>query len=271
MERRVLTVASHKGGVGKTTTTLNLAYSLGRIGARVLAFDLDPQGGLAASTLLRRRTERGLVDVMKRRATPVEVRVTSRDGLLTVVGLGGLESDEIGHFERSAAGGPLRMAIDSLSDGFDIVLLDAPAGIGSVVRALLQASDGVLLVVNCRAVTLRSLPTFLELVESVGRDPAARLVLEGVLVSMFDADDPGEARALAELEELLPEGLLLRTRLPRSPAYEDASRRGLPLSLVPTPEAQAEARRFLDLALELRERQAVAPWTQSPDDEPGLF
>ena len=267
--KRVLTIASHKGGVGKTTTALNLAYSLGRIVGQVLLVDLDPQSGLAHATNLRRRTSRGLIDFLKRQATAAEVRATTRDGVLTLVGTGEVAPADVGLLERAAVDGSLRTAVEELAEGFRYVVIDAPAGVGAVVRGILEGSDGTILVINCRAITVRAIPTFLALVQDVAGGANPGLRLEGVLISTFDARSSSEAGLLEEVRATLPSDLLFRTVLPHDEAVEEASLRSIPIALHRGGEAMA--RLYLDLALELRERELEMMQGRSDDEEPSLF
>jgi len=267
--KRVLTIASHKGGVGKTTTALNLAYSLGRIVGQVLLVDLDPQSGLAHATNLRRRTSRGLIDFLKREATAAEVRATTRDGVLTLVGTGEVAPADVGLLERAAVDGSLRTAVEELAEGFRYVVIDAPAGVGAVVRGILEGSDGTILVINCRAITVRAIPTFLALVQDVAGGANPGLRLEGVLISTFDARSSSEAGLLEEVRATLPSDLLFRTVLPHDEAVEEASLRSIPIALHRGGEAMA--RLYLDLALELRERELEMMQGRSDDEEPSLF
>ncbi len=267
--KRVLTIASQKGGVGKTTTALNLAYSLGRIVGQVLLVDLDPQSGLAHATNLRRRTQRGLVDVLKRSAGAADVRARTKDGVLTMVGTGEVAPQDVGLLERAALDGSLRGAIDELSEGYRYVVIDAPAGVGAVVRGILGGSQGTILVVNCRAITVRSMPAFLALVRDVAGGQNPDLRLEGVLISMYDARSNAETGLLDGIRATLPSDLLFRTVIPADEVMEDASLRCLPIALHRGGEELA--RLYLDLALELRERELALLQGRSDDEEPSLF
>jgi chromosome partitioning protein len=267
--KRVLTVASHKGGVGKTTTALNLAYSLGRVVGQVLLVDLDPQSGLTHATNLRRRTRRGLIDLLRGEVRAEDVRATSKDGALTIVGVGEVLGQDVTRLERSAQDGTLRAAVDQLSQGFRYVVFDAPAGVGAIVRGILEISDGTLLVVNSRAITVRSIPAFLALIKDVASSTNPGLRLEGVLISAYDERSPSEAAVLAELCATLPSDLLFRTVIPHHELFEAASLRSLPIALQPGGEELA--RRYLDLALELREREIAHLQGRTDDEDPSLF
>lgn len=267
--KRVLTIGSHKGGVGKTTTALNLAYSLGRVVGQVLLVDLDPQSGLAHATNLRRRTRRGLLDFLKRTASAAEVRATTKDGILTVVGTGEVTPQDVGLLERAALDGSLRTAVEELSEGYRYVVIDAPAGVGAVVRGILEGSHGTLLVVNCRAITVRSIPAFLGLVRDVAAGANPGLRLEGVLISMYDARSGAETGLLEEIRATLPSDLLFGTVLPMAEVMEEASLRSLPIAMHRGGEEMAKL--YLDLALELREREIALLQGPVDDEEPSLF
>jgi chromosome partitioning protein len=128
--------------------------------------------------------------------------------------------------------------------------VDAPAGVGTLVAGLLQACDGVLVPVQSRALAVRSLPAVLQTVRAAaGSHP---LALDGVVVTMHRADDPVQAKILADLRGRLPPGTLLETAILQDERLEEASLRCVPAALLPS--AGAAARAYLDLAMELRLR-----------------
>ncbi len=249
---RIITVASQKGGVGKTTTALNLGFSLSRLGQRVLVVDTDPQGGMAIASNLSRRTSLGLVQIIRRTASPKDVMAYTRDRQMAAIGTGLSDPDEVVFFEDAARNGALGAKVLVLSAGFDYAILDAPAGVGSIVQALLHVSDGVVLVVRCQNILLKSLPVFLRLVKRVRKTRNPKLRMDGVVVTMFDERDPIETQFCEEFIGSLPESVFLKTRIRYDPVFERASVKAVPVAMMPG--ADAAARSYLDLALELRER-----------------
>jgi chromosome partitioning protein len=269
--RRTLTVASQKGGVGKTTTVLNLGYSLSQLGHSVLLIDADPQGGMAIASNLKRRTSIGLVQLLLGTHRLDEVRFRSKNSALAAIASGVVGPTEALALESAARDGGLAQLLPIISDGFDYVLIDAPAGVYSVVRALLTASDGVIIPMRCQGLQVKSLPLFLKLVDEVRRRDNPHLSLEGALITMHDDRSALSQEILAELYEALPEPLFFKTIIRYDEAYERASVRAIPLAMLA--DAPLAGRAYLDLAIELREREALRGLNRGEDDEStqGLF
>ena len=165
--RRIITIASQKGGVGKTTTALNLGYNLSRLGGRVLIVDGDPQGGITIASNLKKRTTMGIVNVLKKECGPGDIVMTTRENTLSIAGIGAMEPEDVLFFEAEALKGSLKELLRSLSREYSYVIVDAPAGIGGIVTSLLGASDSVIMVVHCRTLSLKTLPSFLKLIQWV--------------------------------------------------------------------------------------------------------
>lgn len=267
---RVLTVASQKGGVGKTTTVLNLGYTLARLGTRVLLVDADAQGGMAIASNLKKKTDRGLVHLLRGEASPEEITAVTRDGKMWIVGSGVSTPEDVFFLEERARDGSLEAAIRDLSRGYDHVFLDAPAGVGGTVTALLAASDGVILILHCRNLLLKSLPIFLKLVRHVRTHHNPDLVLDGALVTMWNSESPFEREILSELSESVPDALFFRTVIPSDGRFEEASIKAVPVMLLP--EGRETARPYLELALEMKERELLrGVGGESDEHADGLF
>ncbi len=267
---RTITVASQKGGVGKTTITLNLGYCLGRMAGGTLLIDLDPQGGMALASNLRNRTRLGLFDILKKRAKPEEALAEASDSSITVLGLGEVAPSEIPLFEEAAWDGSLGQVVADMSAKFHYILIDAPAGIGGVVHAALSVSQGVLLVCDCSALTLKSVPVFLAVVEHIKEKFNPALRLEGVLISLFDDTSPNDRTVLEQVREIFPPEALFNTLIPYDAAFEEASLDAAPAVLTDT--SLKIKRLFLELASELRERELAALHKAlATDGPPRLF
>ncbi len=266
---RVVTVTSQKGGVGKTTTVLNLGYTLSKLGDRVLLVDADPQGGMAIASNLRVRTEVGLAQVFRDAATLEDVVIPTRAGKMAVVGCGVQEPRDTFALEAAAQDGRLRAAVERLGAGFDVTLVDAPAGAGSLVAALLAATHGALVVVQCRSLALKTLPVLLKLIRHVRRTTNPQLEIEGALVTMWRPGASDEEELLADLAAGLPDGILFRTVIPHDEIFEQASLRALPMAMLPG--GREAARPYLQLALEMKERQLLRQGGGADEPLDGLF
>ncbi len=250
---RIIAIASQKGGVGKTTTALNLGFSLSRFGQRVLLVDADPQGGIALASNLKRRTTRGLVQVLRGECALESVVAPTRDGTMAALGSGASDPLDAMELEDAARDGRLGALLRQAADGFGYVFLDAPAGVGCIVHALLRASHGVLLALRCQSLSVKSLPALLRLIRYVQEGESPGLRLEGAVLTLRDERSPSEEQIRKDFLASLPEGVVFRTEIRFDEAFERASLKALPVALLP--EAQAAARTYMDLALEFRERE----------------
>lgn len=267
---RIITIASQKGGVGKTTTALNLGYSMGRFGGRTLVVDLDPQNGMSIASNLRNYTRLGLIDFMKRRSVAEEILAEARDGSMTALGMGDVAPEDIRELEAAAWDGSLAAALRELGRGFQHVLIDAPAGVGGLVNAALRASDGVILVMTCCPIALQSMPGFLQLVRHVSSGDNPSLVLDGILLSMVDRSIPAQDKVYGDLVAQVPPGALFRSTIPFDAKFQAACLEAVPAVMLPGGEDLARA--YMDITIELRQRE-LARWRPDPtaDGPPRLF
>lgn len=252
---KIICIASQKGGVGKTTSALNLGYSLSRVGSRVLLVDGDPQAGMTIATNLRKRTDKGLIHVIRDNLPPAEIVMTTRDHTLAVAGIGQLEPEDVFLLEEAAHSDILAQALRKVAENFDYVVIDAPAGIGSLVTALLGASDGVILVAAPRLLALKTLPSFLNLLRWIRERRNPALQLDGILVTMHNPLSAAENQLHEELRSAFPAEIFFRTTVPIHEAFERASIRSIPVALLP--ESQGAAKPYFDLAMELKERELL--------------
>ncbi len=263
---KIVIVASQKGGVGKTTTSLNLAYSLSRFAERTLVLDADPQGSLSIASNLRKRTTRGLAQVLRNEASLADVIAPTRDGQMAVASLGVSTPEDVRAVEEAASSGALGNVVREMAASFPQLIIDAPSGIGGLVTALLDLSDAAVVPLQPRALAIRTLPAFLRTVQDVRRRNE-RLRIAGLVVTMYDGSSPLDVKAEEEIRQTFPEDVLFKSIIPADPLFEEATLRALPVALVPGGRHLAGL--YLQLAMELRERNLL--WETRDDETSDLF
>lgn len=251
--RVVIAVANHKGGVGKTTTAVNLSAELARAGYRVLLCDLDPQGN--ASSALGRRVEEGRIGAYEVLCddAPLEEGIEETDvpGLAllpTNQDLAGAELELAGVVGRELR---LRMALETLQRPFDFVLFDTPPSLGLLTLNALVAARTVLVPVQAEFFALSGLAQLTKTISLVSRVLNRELALEGLLVTMYDArntlcrDVDNEVRAHFG-------DTVFRSRVVRSVRLGEAPSHAMPACLF-APESKG-TRAYALAAFELVER-----------------
>lgn len=246
---RKITVASQKGGVGKTAVTINLAYSLRRLGKKVLIVDGDSQGGVATACRLKIINSKGLVQVLKGEDSLAGVVVPLAGDELAVIGTGISSPEDIVYFEEQATAGKLGPLFNKGLDRYDFVLFDAPVGIGCVTRELLTISDSFLQVLNCRAGTVITLSKLLNLYIWIRKNFNPDLKIEGILFNMLNDGSVIENKIVKQLKSRLPTKLFFDTAIPFDDAFEVASIKALPLEKIKA--GHRVARDFMALAVEV--------------------
>ncbi|MCA9620993.1 MAG: AAA family ATPase [Myxococcales bacterium] len=249
MTRRI-TIASQKGGTGKTTVALNLALALAERGQRTLLVDLDPQGAIGHSLRKGDTDLEGMAEVLVGRLTADQAVLGTKERGLSLLPRGCLDPIDAVEFERALiASGRLGEVLSAVESDYDFVLLDTPSGVGMPTRAALAVSHFVLVPVQGEPLALRTINQMLRVVEHVRQKDNPELELLGILPTMVDRQkDPSLNVLVAAWRDLTG---VLDTVIPRADVFAAASETGLPLAYLggrPTPEA----RRFDLLAGEIQ-------------------
>ncbi|MCA9620100.1 MAG: ParA family protein [Myxococcales bacterium] len=249
MTRRI-TIASQKGGSGKTTVALNLALALAERDHRTLLVDLDPQGAIGHSLRKQDTDLEGLAEVLVGDLAADQAVLATKESRLALLPRGRLDPVDAVEFERSLIqkdrlAGVLQVA----EEGFDFVVLDTPSGVGMPTRAALAVSHFVLVPVLGEPLGLRTIGQVLRVIEHVRQHDNPDLELLGILPTMVDrAKDPSLNVLVAAWRELAG---VLDTVIPRADVFVAASETGLPLAYLGGPPSP-EARRFDLLAGEVQ-------------------
>jgi chromosome partitioning protein len=249
----VIAVASQKGGVGKTTVSLNLACSLARRGWRVLLVDFDAQGAIGLSLGRTRKSLRGLAEWLRTESPLTDVVTQTRMDGLSLLPVGNVSIRDTHAFQTYLVNERIgeRIARDAAAH-WDIVVLDTPAGFGGATLAALDAADLVISALQAEPIAMRSAPQMLEMMAGLRQDGCKARFL-GFVLTMVVPDDPESMSITEAAFGELPKGSVFRTLLYRDPAVLEASSAGLPLALLGT-RAPAVSLAFDQFAAEVEAR-----------------
>jgi chromosome partitioning protein len=220
----VISFANQKGGVAKTTTTLNLAVAFSESGHRVLAVDLDPQGNLTMSQGIDPdKVEKSMFDVLVDR-TPITEVIHEREIDLAVasIDLAGAEiamSTQIGR-ERS-----LEKALDAVLDDYDFICIDTPPSLGLLTVNALTASNKVIVPVQCEYLSMRGLVQLQNTLQMIKENLNPGVEIEGILPTMLDSRTVHAKEAVEILEENFGE-LVFKSRIRKAIKFAEAPVRG---------------------------------------------
>jgi chromosome partitioning protein len=250
MPGTIYALANQKGGVGKTTTAVNLAACLAEAGERVLVVDLDPQAN-ATSGLGERANGVSSADLLDGAPLVTLTRATRFPNLGLVPAKADLAGTAADLARRDNAEHYLAEALNHATDRYAFVFVDCPPALGPLTVNALAAADRVLVPVQAEYYALEGLSQLLSSVNAVKGRLNPRLSVGGVLLTMVDGRTKLSADVAAELERHLGE-LVFRTRVPRSVRVAEAPSHGLPVIAYDRRSAGAEA--YWKVAMELVER-----------------
>ena len=243
---RVTACTNQKGGVGKTTTVINLAAYLALSGTRTLVIDLDPQGNATSGLGVDRRTVdrssyAALVDRVPMSELVIETPVDGLDLVPSNPALSGAEVELVGIVARERR---LAASLADLNGRYDRVLIDCPPSLGLLTLNALTAADGVLIPIQTEYYALEGLSQLVNTIRRVREGLNPRLEIEGVLLTMYDARTNLSAQVASEVRRHM-NGSVYDTVVPRSVRLSEAPSHGLPIALYDPASRGADAYREL--------------------------
>jgi len=256
-KRRIITIANQKGGVGKTTTAINLATALAAIGQNVLIVDLDPQGNASTGLGIDRRDRKvSSYDILVGEASVGEAAVETAVPNLSIVpstmDLLGFEM-EISQAQDRA----FRLKKALVSEGaekFNYILLDCPPSFNLLTMNAMAAADSVLVPLQCEFFALEGLSQLLETVDQVRRTVNPTLDIQGIVLTMFDARNNLAQQVVNDVRTYLGEKVY-QTLIPRNVRVSEAPSYGKPAILYDLKCAGSQA--YLQLASEVIQRERM--------------
>jgi chromosome partitioning protein len=226
---KVFCVANQKGGVGKTTTTVNLAAGLARVGQRVLVVDLDPQGNATmGSGIDKRQLELSVYDVLLESASVAEARRPSEAGGYHVLGanreLAGAEVELVGLERRNER---LNAALQAVADEYDFVLIDCPPSLSLLTLNGLCSAHGVVVPMQCEYFALEGLTDLVNTIKQIHANLNPKLAIIGLLRVMFDPRVTLQQQVSDQLKEHFGDKVFnavipRNVRLAEAPSYGQA-------------------------------------------------
>jgi chromosome partitioning protein len=252
-DQRILVFANQKGGVAKTTTTLNLGVAFGEMGYRVLLVDLDPQGNLTMSQGLNPDAiERSMFDVLVHKL-PLSDIIQHREVDLAVssIDLAGAELALAAMMGRERT---LEKALVEVRDKYDLILVDTPPSLGLLTINAFVAATGVIVPVQCEYLSLRGLVQLENTLAMVRENLNPRVGVEGIVATMFDGRTLHAREAIEILEENFGD-LVYKTRIRKTVRYAEAPVKGSSVLKYDPTGSAAEA--YRDLAKEIRAKEVA--------------
>ena len=249
---KVIAIANQKGGVGKTTTAVNLSSCLAYKGKKVLVIDIDPQGNTTSGlgvekNSIRKSTYDVLINNENIRDAMIDTIVENLKICPSNVNLAGAEVELVSVISRETR---MKMVLSEIKDDFDFILIDCPPSLGLLTVNALTASDTILVPIQCEYYALEGLSQLMSTVKLVQKHLNQALDVEGVVLTMFDARTNLSIQVVEDVKKYF-KNKVYRTVIPRNVRLSEAPSYGLPIILYDPKSKGAEC--YMELAEEVIE------------------
>jgi chromosome partitioning protein len=247
---KIIAIANQKGGVGKTTTSVNLGACLAYIGKRVLLVDVDPQGNATSGIGIEKAdVEHCVYDILVDDVDVTEVikptAVENLDAIPATIQLAGAEIELVPTISREVR---LKRALEKVKHNYDYIIIDCPPSLGLLTINALTASDAVLIPVQCEYYALEGLSQLLNTVRLVQKHLNTDLMIEGVLLTMLDARTNLGIQVIEEVKKYFRDKVY-KTIIPRNVRLSEAPSHGQPIIIYDPRSRGADV--YLELAKEV--------------------
>ncbi|TQR11516.1 ParA family protein [Psychrobacillus soli] len=247
---RIIAIANQKGGVGKTTTSVNLSACLAYLGKKVLLVDIDPQGNASSGVGVNKGDVSQciydvLIDDVSVLDTIQETKVENLDIVPATISLAGAEIELVSTISREVR---LKKALQEVESRYEYIIIDCPPSLGLLTINSLTASDAIIIPVQCEFYALEGLSQLLSTIRLVQKHLNKNLEIDGVLLTMFDARTNLGIQVIEEVKKYFQEKVY-KTIIPRNVRLSEAPSHGEPIIIYDPKSRGAEV--YLELAKEV--------------------
>lgn len=243
---RIIAIANQKGGVGKTTTSINLSACLAELDKKVLTIDLDPQGNTTSGIGLN-KGELGntiyelLLDECTVRSCIYQTQIENLNIIPANVNLSGAEIELLGINEKEYL---LKNAVDYIQDDYDYIIIDCPPALNMLTVNAMTTANSILVPIQCEYYALEGLSQLIHTIDLVQQRLNPKVLIEGVVFTMYDARTNLSMQVVENVKENL-NTVIYKTIIPRNVKLAEAPSHGLPIDLYDKRSAGAESYRLL--------------------------